>query len=187
LVDKTNNQSYTIRRLANGTLEVSKTTIQAIAVAASAAAGFGGAANMTGWAATGEATTTGTETTTGTGTAARGVSRSPPDTGAPGADASKTAPVSAAASAVMPLGDARRSPEVGDGVEADAAAGTATRASRSPVLSPRGVAGIRSAWLSSWLLRRGVPAAGEGTGAESSVAEAGVSASRGDRVTPVRA
>jgi hypothetical protein len=42
------------------------------------AAGFGGAASMTGWAATGEATTTGTDATTGAGTdAAAELRRSP--------------------------------------------------------------------------------------------------------------
>ena len=157
-----------------------------------AAAGFGGAASITGWAATGEATTSGTDTTAGTdptagpGTAARAVCRSPPGTGAPGAGASKTGPVAAYASAVTALGDARRSPGSGCGVKADGA-GTATRASRSPVLLSWGVAGACGGALSSWLLRRGVAATGEGTAAGSSVAEAGVSASRGDRVTPVRA
>ena len=55
------------------------------------------------------------------------------------------------------------------------------------MLLPWGVAGACSGALSSWLLRRGVAATGEGTGAESSVAEAGASASWGVRVTPVRA
>ena len=50
-----------------------------------------------------------------------------------------------------------------------------------------GVAGACGGALSSWLLRRGVAATGEGTGAEYLVAEAGTSASWGDRVTPVRA
>ena len=50
-----------------------------------------------------------------------------------------------------------------------------------------GVAGACGGALSSWLLRRGVAATGEGSGAESSVAEAGASASWGFRVTPVRA
>jgi hypothetical protein len=88
-------------------------------------------------------------------------------------------------SAVMPLGDPRRSPGSGCGVKADGA-GTTTRASRSPVLLSWGAAGACGS-LSSRLLRRGVAATGEGTAAGSSVAEAGVSASRGDRVTPVRA
>jgi hypothetical protein len=55
------------------------------------------------------------------------------------------------------------------------------------VLLSWGVAGACGGALSSWLLRRGVAATGEGTGAESSVAEAGASASWGVRVTPVRA
>lgn len=86
----------------------------------------------------------------------------------------------------MLRGDARPSPESGCGVKADGA-GTATRASRSPALSPRGVAGACGGSLSSRLLRRGVAATGEGTAAGSSVAEAWTSMSRGDRVTPVRA
>jgi hypothetical protein len=55
------------------------------------------------------------------------------------------------------------------------------------VLLSWGVAGACGGALSSWLLRRGVVATGKGTGAGSSVAEAGVSASWGNRVTPLRA
>ena len=143
-----------------------------------AAAVFGGAATMTGCAATGGATMGGTDTTGGPGTAASGVCRPPLDSGPPGGSASTTKdPVSPGVSAVMPRGDARRSPESNCGVEADSA---------GPVLSSWSAEGPCGGSVSPRLLRRGVAAAGDGIRAFSAT-EAGASASRGGRVTPLRA